>query len=42
MRTEIVAFACAALVCAAWFVGLTVINRIVWTRGLKRFSAQGA
>jgi ABC-2 type transport system permease protein len=32
----------AALVCGAWFLGLLVVNRLVWARGLKRFSAQGA
>jgi ABC-2 type transport system permease protein len=32
----------AALVCGAWFVGLLVINRLVWARGLKRHAAQGA
>jgi ABC-2 type transport system permease protein len=32
----------AALVCAAWFVALLALNRFIWRRGLKRFSAQGA
>ena len=32
----------AALVCGAWFVALVALNRFVWWRGLKRFSAQGA
>ncbi len=32
----------AALVCGAWFIAIFVVNRIVWVRGLKRFSAQGA
>ena len=32
----------AAAVCGGWFVALVVINRVVWARGLKRFSAQGA
>lgn len=32
----------AALVCAAWFVALLVVNRVVWRRGLKRHSAMGA
>jgi ABC-2 type transport system permease protein len=32
----------AALVCGAWTLGLLVLNRVVWARGLKRFSAQGA
>lgn len=32
----------AALVCGAWFVGLLVVNRVVWRRGLKRHSAMGA
>jgi ABC-2 type transport system permease protein len=32
----------AAFVCAVWFVILLVINRFIWLRGLKRFSAQGA
>jgi ABC-type uncharacterized transport system permease subunit len=32
----------AAFVCALWFVALLAINRFIWFRGLKRFSAQGA
>ena len=32
----------ACVVCGAWMVALVVINRIVWARGLKRFTAQGA
>lgn len=32
----------AALVCGAWMVVLFVVNRLVWARGLKRHSAQGA
>lgn len=32
----------AALICAAWFTALVIVNRVVWRRGLKRHSAMGA
>lgn len=32
----------AALTCGAWLLSLLVLNRIVWFRGLRRHSAQGA
>ena len=32
----------AALVCAVWFVGLVILNRWLWKRGLRKHSAMGA
>lgn len=32
----------AALVCGGWLVVLTLINRVVWRRGLRRHSSMGA
>jgi ABC-2 type transport system permease protein len=32
----------AALVCGAWMAALFIVNRLVWARGLRHHSAQGA
>lgn len=39
---EAIDVARAALVCAVWFVALLIVNRLLWKRGLQKYSAMGA